>query len=85
MPWQFGVARILSRLRSSPDDTRRFGPPGYSPALKADHHGLLFVRRNLDVSQPCGVIDTHVDRSYLTPADLPCWRLPVIRCHALRL
>ena len=35
--------------------------PGEGPAEKADHRWLLLVRQHLDISQPSGVIHSHVD------------------------
>jgi len=35
--------------------------PGHSPAQEADGRALLLVSEDLDVGQPCGVVDRYVD------------------------
>jgi len=51
-------------LSLSPDGTTRPGlavEPSHSPAQDADGRALLLVSEDLDVGQPCGIVDRHVD------------------------
>ena len=53
--------------------------PSHGPAREADSRGLLLVSENLDVGQPCGVVDGDIDPVVTDPTERPCCRLPVMR------